>query len=72
MRAGPLIAARLVPVLFAGVGSGTFRAGTSLVLVNVSVLDGHHRPVNSLGQSQSESTYHKTRWSVPPPPNLLT
>ena len=34
MRTGPLIAAMLLPALFAGEGIGTFRTGTSLVLVN--------------------------------------
>jgi len=42
----------LAPALFAGAGAGTFRTGTSLVLVNVSVLDPHDRPVTSLSQDQ--------------------
>jgi Ca-activated chloride channel family protein len=43
----------LVPALFAGGGApGTFRAASSLVLVNVSVLDPHDRPVTSLSQDQ--------------------
>jgi Ca-activated chloride channel family protein len=52
MRAERWIAAMLAPALFAGGGAGTFRTGTSLVLVNVSVLDPHDRPVTSLSQEQ--------------------
>src|ERR1035441_10523108 len=52
MRAPCLFAAILAPALFAGAGAGTFRTGTSLVLVNVSVLDSHDRPVTSLSQEQ--------------------
>src|ERR1035441_1693561 len=52
MRVQRLFAAMLVPALFAGGGAGTFRTGTSLVLVNVSVLDPHDRPVTSLSQDQ--------------------
>jgi Ca-activated chloride channel family protein len=52
MRAVLPIAALLVSALFAGETGGTFRTGTSLVLVNVSVLDSHDRPVDSLSQSQ--------------------
>ena len=50
MRTGSLIAGILVPALFAGGGPGTFRIGSSLVLVNVSVLGPHDRPVTSLSQ----------------------
>ena len=42
----------LAPAMFAAGGAGTFRTGTSLVLVNVSVLDAHDRPVTSLSQDQ--------------------
>ncbi len=52
MRAGALILAICLPALFAGEGAGTFRTGTSLVLVNVSVLDVRDRPVPTLAQSQ--------------------
>ena len=52
MRAGTLVIAILAPALCAGGGAGTFRAGTSLVLVNVSVLDPRDRPVTSLSQTQ--------------------
>ncbi|MCX6631810.1 MAG: VWA domain-containing protein [Candidatus Solibacter sp.] len=52
MRAGTLIVAILAPVLCAAGGAGTFRAGTSLVLVNVSVLDPKDRPVIDLSQTQ--------------------
>ena len=54
MRAATLVIAILAPVLCAGAGAGpgTFRTGTSLVLVNVSVLDPHDRPVTSLSQDQ--------------------
>ena len=52
MRAQCLFAAILAPALFAGGGTGTFRTGTSLVLVNVSVLDPHDRPVTGLAQEQ--------------------
>jgi Ca-activated chloride channel family protein len=52
MRAATLLIAVLAPALFGGGGAGTFRTGTSLVLVNVSVLDGHDRPVTSLSQDQ--------------------
>ena len=52
MRAGTLVIAVLAPALLAGGGAGTFRAGTALVLVNVSALDPHDRPVTSLSQNQ--------------------
>ena len=52
MRVPSLIAAVLVPVLLAAGGPGTFRAASSLVLVNISVLDPHDRPVTSLLQEQ--------------------
>jgi Ca-activated chloride channel family protein len=52
MRAQCLFAAMLAPALFAGGGAGTFRTGTSLVLVNVSVLDPHDRPVIGLSREQ--------------------
>jgi Ca-activated chloride channel family protein len=49
MRAGCLIVGLLLPALFAD-GAGTFRVESSLVLVNVSVLDSRDRPVTSLSQ----------------------
>ena len=52
MRAATLVIAALAPALSAGGGAGTFRAGTSLVLVNVSVLDPRDRPVTGLSQDQ--------------------
>ena len=52
MSAATLLIAVLAPALFGGGGAGTFRTGTSLVLVNVSVLDPHDRPVTSLSQDQ--------------------
>ena len=52
MRAAIVVFAILAPVLCAGGGTGTFRAGTSLVLVNVSALDPRDRPVTSLSQDQ--------------------
>ena len=53
MRASTLIAALLLPTLCgAAEAPGTFRTGTSLVLVNVSVLDSRNRPVTTLTQSQ--------------------
>jgi Ca-activated chloride channel homolog len=51
MRVRCLIAAILVPTLITAGGPGTFRAGSSLVLVNVSVLDPHDRPVTGLPQN---------------------
>jgi len=50
MRARDLIVAVWLPALFAAGGAGTFRVGSSLVLVNVSVLDSRDRPVTSLSQ----------------------
>jgi Ca-activated chloride channel family protein len=50
MRPESLIVALLLPALFAAGGAGTFRVGSSLVLVNVSVLDSRDRPVTSLSQ----------------------
>jgi Ca-activated chloride channel homolog len=50
MRAATLLIAILAPVLSAAGNAATFRTGTSLVLVNVSVLDGHDRPVTGLSQ----------------------
>jgi len=52
MRLGCLIAGVLLPALMAGGGAGTFRGETSLVLVNVSVLDPRDQPVTTLSQQQ--------------------
>jgi Ca-activated chloride channel family protein len=52
MRAATLILAVLIPALCAGGDAGTFRTATSLVLVNVSVLDPRDRPVTGLSQDQ--------------------
>ena len=52
MRTASLVVAILVPALCAGGGAGTFRTGTSLVLVDVSVLDSRDRPVTNLSQDQ--------------------
>lgn len=52
MRAAAVVIAILAATWCAGAGPGTFRAGTSLVLVNVSVLDSKDRPVTSLAQDQ--------------------
>jgi hypothetical protein len=52
MRAAALVIAILAPALCAGAGAGTFRAGASLVLVNVSVLDPRDRPVTNLSPDQ--------------------
>jgi Ca-activated chloride channel family protein len=52
MRVATLLIAALAPALLAEGGAGTFRAGTSLVLVNVSVLDPHDRPVTGLSEDQ--------------------
>jgi len=52
MRAAALVIAILAPALSAGAASGTFRAGASLVLVNVSVLDPRDRPVTNLPPDQ--------------------
>jgi Ca-activated chloride channel family protein len=52
MRAATLVVAILAPALCAGGGAGTFRTGTSLVLVDVSVLDSRNRPVTNLSQDQ--------------------
>jgi len=52
MRAECLIAAILLPAIGAAGEPGTFRAASSLVLVNVSVLDPRDRPVTSLSQDQ--------------------
>jgi Ca-activated chloride channel family protein len=47
-----LIAAVLAPALIAAGGPVTFRAGSSLVLVEVSVLDSHDRPATRLTRDQ--------------------
>jgi Ca-activated chloride channel family protein len=52
MRAGILVIAILAPALCAGGAAGTFRAGTPLVLVNVSVPNPRDWPVTSLSQTQ--------------------
>lgn len=52
MRAPAVVMAMLAATLCAGAGPGTFRAGTSLVLVDVSVLDSKDRPVATLAQDQ--------------------
>jgi Ca-activated chloride channel family protein len=52
MRTASLVVAILAPALCAGGGAGTFRTGTSLVLVDVSVLDSRDRPVTNLSQDQ--------------------
>src|SRR5664279_5352656 len=52
MRAPAVVMAMLAATLCAGAGPGTFRAGASLVLVNVSVLDSKDRPVTTLAQDQ--------------------
>ena len=44
------MAGMLLPALCCSEGPGTFRAGSSLVLVNVSVLDSHDRPVTELSR----------------------
>lgn len=51
MRSATVVLA-ILPALCSGAGSGTFRTGTSLVLVNVSVLDHRDRPVTNLSQDQ--------------------
>src|ERR1035441_4770665 len=52
MRAATAVMAILALALCTGASAGTFRAGTSLVLVNVSVLDPRDRPVTGLLQNQ--------------------
>src|SRR5262249_33463194 len=47
-----LLFAILSPALFASGGGATFHTGTSLVLVNISVLDPRDRPVTGLTQTQ--------------------
>uniref|UniRef100_Q02CM7 von Willebrand factor, type A n=1 Tax=Solibacter usitatus (strain Ellin6076) TaxID=234267 RepID=Q02CM7_SOLUE len=44
------MAGMLLPALCSSEGTGTFRAGSSLVLVNVSALDSHDRPVTGLSR----------------------
>ena len=52
MRVATLLIAILAPALSAAGGAGHFRTGTSLVLVNISVLDPRDRPVTGLSQTQ--------------------
>ena len=52
MRVAALVVAMLASALCAAAAAGTFRTGTSLVLVNVSVLDPRDRPVTGLLQNQ--------------------
>src|ERR1035441_8667771 len=52
MRAATAVMAILALALCTGASAGTFRAATSLVLVNVSVLDPRDRPVTGLLQNQ--------------------
>ena len=52
MRAATLLIAFLASALSAAGGGATFRTGTSLVLVNISVLDSRDRPVTGLSQTQ--------------------
>ncbi len=52
MNAATLSIAILASALSVGAGAATFHAGTSLVLVNISVLDSQDRPVTGLSQTQ--------------------
>ena len=52
MRLGLSIAALLFPVIATAADPGTFHTASSLVLVNVSVLDSRDRPVTSLSRDQ--------------------
>ena len=52
MRVATLLIAILAPALSASGAGTTFRSGTSLVLVNISVLDPRDRPVTGLSQTQ--------------------